>query len=171
MNDVTKIREDLSYFFSKLNIAASPLDARAIQIMNDFFGIPSLIDENIMLKRQNELYRSLQDSDSFVFLEGMPDRPWTNEEVEIVNRHNNRTQSVFAITKLTEKDLDAMGFPELHKLQDARKNLILAIRDFSSQYEDEGTKFNEVMQIWIMQKFTDEFKKYTNASASADVRH
>lgn len=27
MNDVTKIREDLSYFFSKLNIAASPLDA------------------------------------------------------------------------------------------------------------------------------------------------
>lgn len=93
MNDVTKIREDLSYFFSKLNIAASPLDARAIQIMNDLFGVPSLIEENIMLKRQNELYRFLQDLPSFAVLDNMGRQalniPWTDEEIEIFDRHND----------------------------------------------------------------------------------
>lgn len=104
MNEVTKIREDLSYFFSKLNIAESPLDARAIQIMNDLFGIPSLIEENITLKRQNKHYRSLQDCTSFVFLEGMPDEPWSDQEVEIVNRHNEQIKKIQQETLETAKE-------------------------------------------------------------------
>ncbi|MDD3596984.1 hypothetical protein, partial [Sulfuricurvum sp.] len=100
MNNVTKIREDLSYFFSKLNIAASPLDARAIQIMNDLFGIPSLIEENQELHKQLEFYRSLQDNTRFVYLDAWPDRPWTDAEIEIVNRHND------LVTKIQHETLE-----------------------------------------------------------------
>jgi len=88
--DPKQIHEDATYFLSKLNIGASFLDARAFQIMNNNLGIGDMLKEIEELRKQNELYQSLQDSDSFVFLDGMPDRPWTDTEVEIINRHNAR---------------------------------------------------------------------------------
>jgi hypothetical protein len=88
--DPKQIREDATYFMGKLNIGASFLDARAFQIMNNNLGIDDMLKEIEELRKQNEFYRSLQDSNSFVFLEGMPDRPWIDAEIEIVNRHNAR---------------------------------------------------------------------------------
>lgn len=53
------------------------------------------------LLKENELYSSLQDSDCnrFVFLDGMPDRPWTDEEVAIIDRHNARFAGQFRKTE------------------------------------------------------------------------
>lgn len=55
--------------------------------------------ENAKLKSQNELYRLLQDNDEFVFLDGMADRPWTNEEMGIINRHNAKFAGQFRQTE------------------------------------------------------------------------
>lgn len=97
--DPKQIQEDATYFFGKLNIGASFLDSRAFQIMNNNLGIGDMLKEIEELRKQNELYRSLQDSDSFVFLDGMPDRPWTDDEVAIIDRHNARFAGQFRKTE------------------------------------------------------------------------
>lgn len=51
------------------------------------------------LQKQNELYRSLQDSDSFVYMDVWPDQPWTDEEFEIVNKHNAKFAGQFRKTE------------------------------------------------------------------------
>lgn len=85
----------------------------------------------------------------------------TNEQEQTDIFQNNfvipkpNTQEAFA-------RLESKEFPAAHLVSEAQRNLIQSINDFSKQYEDEGTSFNEIkMELAILRMLTNEFKKNT----------
>lgn len=64
------------------------------EIAKLFAAVEYFQKEADRLKKQNELYHSLQESASFVFLDGMADRPLADCEVAIVTHHNKMIDKI-----------------------------------------------------------------------------
>lgn len=102
------------------------------------------------LQKQNELYRSLQDSDSFVYMDAWPDQPWTDEEFEIVNKHNAKFAGQFRKTE--EGKLEFVD----------RKGSTTEVKPYDGPFCGTGAQF-------IMPAFPEESKSFKLVKAYNDL--